>query len=656
MLKPATRMLAIVLVWIHLVPAICHACTTVLISGRVTSDGRPLLWKNRDTWQQQNEVLYDESGKYAFIGIVNAEAQRSVWMGTNSAGFCIENSLSKDLRGNQGVRGGLGNGSLIRRALTTCASVAEFRQLLDETNSPGRRTQGNFGVIDADGNAVMFEVGPNSYQSFDANDPKVAPNGIIVRANASILGSSRESKPADVASELAASPLLERDYSSKRYCRARDLCERSLSSGKIDLRYLLQDVARDIEVIQDSEPSAESAFNTTRTLNRNTTVSAVVFHGVRKDEPAVRTTMWTLLGEPAFSIAIPSWVAQGDVALPLNGHGSSSICELSMELRRRNYQIGVSRSQDRLMTTNLAKVEQGTLAVENATLAKVLPALDSESTELDSEQLWRMHSQAADDALAGLAQLCQVVDNRRRTRSTKPRITADFPFDDADDTKLAETENVAGEQAWSGGLSDSRVLEGSFRIRRNEPSRINRFVDVSPNVRVTSDNAGLPKVHRGWIVMEVDGWNLVGDETGEAIRIGFVSRPKQDIHTAGLEIRRTGDDKVQVRGVGFGDGATDITVSQEWHAKQSSPVTFVLELDKILGNNGEGDAGGAYRIYAKSDSIAGRAAYKPLGAAGKVRRLRNGNHVGLHVEGNFGDDDEYFDIGRIYYTVTSPIR
>ena len=26
------------------------ACTTAVISGKYTKDGKPMLWKNRDTW------------------------------------------------------------------------------------------------------------------------------------------------------------------------------------------------------------------------------------------------------------------------------------------------------------------------------------------------------------------------------------------------------------------------------------------------------------------------------------------------------------------------------------------------------------------------------------------------------------------------------
>ncbi len=164
-------------------------CTTAVISGRATIDGRPLLWKNRDTWQQQNEVIFDDQGKFAFVGVVNAEASNYVWMGVNQAGLCIENSLSRDLHDPHSV--GPGNGTIIRWALERCATVADFERLLVDTNRTGRQTRGNFGVIDAHGGAMMFEVGSNTFQRYNANDPITAPDGFIVRANASVTGVTR---------------------------------------------------------------------------------------------------------------------------------------------------------------------------------------------------------------------------------------------------------------------------------------------------------------------------------------------------------------------------------------------------------------------------------------------------------------------------------
>ena len=35
---------------------VVDACTSAIVSGRLTANGRPLLWKNRDTNDQNNRV------------------------------------------------------------------------------------------------------------------------------------------------------------------------------------------------------------------------------------------------------------------------------------------------------------------------------------------------------------------------------------------------------------------------------------------------------------------------------------------------------------------------------------------------------------------------------------------------------------------------
>jgi hypothetical protein len=159
------------------------ACTTAVITGKATADGRPLLWKSRDTTGlPRNEVVVYEGERFRVLAVVNAGDRDEVWMGVNSTGFCIENSLSRDLAV-EGKKRGPGNGAIMKLALETCATVEDFRQLLEQTDETGRRTVGNFGVIDAAGGAALFEAGPETFQMFDANDPEVAPRGYIVRAN-----------------------------------------------------------------------------------------------------------------------------------------------------------------------------------------------------------------------------------------------------------------------------------------------------------------------------------------------------------------------------------------------------------------------------------------------------------------------------------------
>jgi hypothetical protein len=312
------------------------ACTTAVVSGRATADGRPILWKNRDAPEQNNRVVHSDGPGHAYLAVVNAGSGGAVWMGVNEKGFCVENSVVKDMP--RGGKGGLGNGEFMRHALATCATVAEFEALLKKTNETGRGTQANFGVIDAAGGAAIFETGHVSFVKFDANDPVTAPHGYVVRSNFTMTGTG-EAKLRD-GGDLADV------YSGNRYLRADALVRDGVKAGTFDPRYVLRHCARDLADAQ-GRPVRGSvngppgplppAVDTDATIGRRTTVSVGVFHGVRPGEDPQLTTLWVMLGDPAFAVAVPCWVRAGGVAAPLKGDRLSPLCSAALDLRRQNY-------------------------------------------------------------------------------------------------------------------------------------------------------------------------------------------------------------------------------------------------------------------------------------------------------------------------------
>ena len=135
------------------------------------------------------------------------------------------------------------------------------------------------------------------------------------------------------AGHLAHSEEFLKVYSGRRYLRAEGLVEKYVAQhGKLDYRFFLQSLSRDVSEGLDgpagpwdfrpvslgtSSPGADTTkrpfalpavINTQSTINRRNTVSAVVFHGVKPQSSPQWTTMWTLLGEPAFSVAVPCWI------------------------------------------------------------------------------------------------------------------------------------------------------------------------------------------------------------------------------------------------------------------------------------------------------------------------------------------------------------
>ena len=72
------RILIVVIAALFFIPLQeSKACTSAIITGKATPDGRPLLWKHRDTGTLDNRIEYfdkskDNSIKYAFIALVDS--------------------------------------------------------------------------------------------------------------------------------------------------------------------------------------------------------------------------------------------------------------------------------------------------------------------------------------------------------------------------------------------------------------------------------------------------------------------------------------------------------------------------------------------------------------------------------------------------------
>jgi len=275
--------------------AITEGCTIGVVSGNSTPDGRPILWKIRDnTDLPDNEMVYDTTCQYKFIAVVNS-GDTNVWMGVNEKGLAIVNSTAKDL---PRYSVGYSNGELMRYALGSCSTVKEFEKLLVKTNENGRRTRANFGLIDATGAAVIFETSGKEYWRFDTNDEVQAPKGYLIRTNFSFTGGGTTG--------------LDRYKRTKSLTE--DLYQKNILTHQNIIKYHFRDFSnQQSEYInipfkdywQINKPFGY--INSTYSVCRNISISASVFHGVLRTEPAKLTTMWTALGQPAATVVLPYW-------------------------------------------------------------------------------------------------------------------------------------------------------------------------------------------------------------------------------------------------------------------------------------------------------------------------------------------------------------
>ncbi|MFY9341465.1 MAG: hypothetical protein WAT39_03170 [Planctomycetota bacterium] len=280
-------------------------CTVGVAAGRATADGRPLLWKNRDAHKRDNVVLALADGKLPYFALCDAGNAAAVWGGANVAGFAIVNSVARDLP--QGAAEGPGNGAFMKRALQQCASVAEFEALLQQTDGH-RRTRANFGVIDAAGGAAFFEAGHATFTRFDADK---SDTGVLVRTNfATTTKGERGKERCERASQIVASP----------------------AARALTPRFLLQQFLRDLKPPPSAANGGKGRLDARETICRQTTVAALVLHGVKAGEDAKWTTMWAMLGPPLFTMAVPLFPAAGAVPLAVAGDPASAICAQGQRL------------------------------------------------------------------------------------------------------------------------------------------------------------------------------------------------------------------------------------------------------------------------------------------------------------------------------------
>lgn len=377
MKKYALLVLAIFIAWTAL-PGALSACTSAVISGKITPDGRPLLWKNRDTDNVQNAVKYFTGGKYPFIAIVNSvKNPTEIWIGTNSAGFSIMNTQSYNLvEIKSGEERGASNGRVMARALEVCATIEDFRTFLDTLSKPSL-IEANFGVIDAQGGAAMFEVGYYEYVMFDANDPKDAPLGYIARTNFSFSGK------------------LNAGAGYVRFMNEDVELMRNCATGTITPQWIFSDLARcfknqmlgiDLRDGNFNKPKTTGWFLDKDFIPRKSTGSSVVVQGVKKGEAPELTTMWTLFNYPPVGVAVPLWVKNAEKLPPMvlwdENSGVAPLCDKAMTLRNRIFSYKQGTGTSEYFNWELIFNESGTgymqllEPVEKAVFARSKPVLE----------------------------------------------------------------------------------------------------------------------------------------------------------------------------------------------------------------------------------------------------------------------------------------
>lgn len=325
-----------------------YSCTSAVISGKATDDGRPLLWKHRDTGDVANKLVYGEGSRYDFVGVANLNdsLSKQIWMGANSVGFAIMNTASYNL--NKGQVCDVPDdqeGLFMRAVLEVCGSLEDFEAFMDSSNGSWGLAA-NFGVIDADGGAAYYEKGYYDYTKYDVTDSEIAPEGYLIRTNFSMSGTENKGYGFirhGVTTDLFAKQktlsvdfiLSEATRNLKHGLLGKDLRRGALPRDEADEQFVL---------FQDY-------------VVRRASASTLLIQGVLPEEDPQLTTLWTVLGWQPVSLVTPVWVRSSkrlpDLVVSRDG-AAAPLNAATLELKAACFPVKRGNGQDYLLHSKLA--------------------------------------------------------------------------------------------------------------------------------------------------------------------------------------------------------------------------------------------------------------------------------------------------------------
>lgn len=318
-----------------LVPVAVRACTSVIISSSASPDGRPWMWKHRDTGFLDNRLEYFKGEKYSFVGLVNSsegELGKEVWMGSNTAGFSIMNTASYCLKNDDVPASQMDReGVLMHRALEICATLSDFEHYLDTLSRP-MGVEANFGCIDAHGGAAYYETWNDGYIK---RDVAAMEEGYCVVTNFSVNGRREDWKGVE------------------RYKTA------SAIFGRMEKREGCF-VNMDSRIIMDSLSRSYEHQGDNLHIPRYITSSAMVIQGVKAGESPDRIVLWTALGHPSSTVTVPVIVTDEDHIPEVMKKGTAGdnalLCDLSLEIKKAVYPEGRNGATDIQKAEELSKI------------------------------------------------------------------------------------------------------------------------------------------------------------------------------------------------------------------------------------------------------------------------------------------------------------
>ena len=315
------------------------SCTSIIVSGKASSDGRPFIFKNEDNLNFDVVAVTVQGERYVYSALVNAGDLRPnrANSGFNEVGFSIINTYARNLNG--GRTDARNNTIVMRRALEICTTLSDFETLLDTLPRP-LCVNSNYGVMDASGEVAYYETSNSGYVKFDANDPAIAPNGYLIRTNYGLSGSK------------------EYGYGFERFTAMEAFIGSISKEGKINFKDVIRGATRYLTHGKSKVNLLNNAprdgglpvfVDFTDFIPRRQTSSAQLIQGVKKGENPLGTLGWTICGSPLTTVCVPLCI-KSDFKLPKivsgDGNGHSPMSDASMELKKRLFPASKMRKKE----------------------------------------------------------------------------------------------------------------------------------------------------------------------------------------------------------------------------------------------------------------------------------------------------------------------
>ncbi len=349
------------------------ACTSAIITGKATPDGRPLMWKHRDTGELNNKVKYFKGEKYSFYALINSPDafKNEAWTGTNEVGFSIMNTASYNLKNDDVPSSQMDKeGEVMFKALATCRTLKDFEKLLDKYKRP-MCVEANFGVIDAEGGAAYYEVNNDSWTKIDVNDPKIAPQGYIVYTNHSNTGRLNDG------------------MGYVRYTTADKIVKEQIGrNGDLTAKWIMQNLSRTfyhsvlgIDLNKDKEfvEKCNGWFMDQDFIPRKSSSCSIVVEGVKKGENPANTIMWTIIGYPPIGITVPLMVANGEnipAFMTAEGTENAQMCDWVLKNKKEIFPITRGNGNKYLNYYAIEKYMTPAIEVENEVFEQARPIIE----------------------------------------------------------------------------------------------------------------------------------------------------------------------------------------------------------------------------------------------------------------------------------------